>query len=207
MVYNNKDNSKNSNKGFTLVELIVVLVILAILAAVLVPALLGYIDRAKNQQYVVECRDIMEAAQAGIVEAYAKNKPSFERSTRPPKTGLDIQGVEKYGFFTSGWVYTTMKGKQIDYSSTDDKNGGYAKVIICNQIAKYLEKTNYNLSDNEIKNATEVSALGGKQAFLICYSDRGAIIFMQYSKNGMLVTFDGKSYSVEKGGKFVSFRN
>ena len=34
-----------NNKGFTLVELIVVLVILAILAAILVPALLGYIDR------------------------------------------------------------------------------------------------------------------------------------------------------------------
>ena len=38
---------RKKDKGFTLVELIVVLVILAILAAILVPALLGYIDRAK----------------------------------------------------------------------------------------------------------------------------------------------------------------
>ena len=35
-------------KGFTLVELIVVLVILAILAALLVPALTGYIDKARK---------------------------------------------------------------------------------------------------------------------------------------------------------------
>ena len=35
-------------KGFTLVELIVVLVILAILAALLVPALTGYIDKARS---------------------------------------------------------------------------------------------------------------------------------------------------------------
>ena len=39
-------------KGFTLVELIVVLVILAILAALLVPALTGYIDKARNKQIV-----------------------------------------------------------------------------------------------------------------------------------------------------------
>ena len=36
---------RKNDKGFTLVELIVVLVILALLAAILVPALLGYIDQ------------------------------------------------------------------------------------------------------------------------------------------------------------------
>ena len=41
-------HSKNKKRGFTLVELIVVLVILAILAALLIPALTGYIDKAKK---------------------------------------------------------------------------------------------------------------------------------------------------------------
>ena len=67
-------NKKNNNKGFTLVELIVVLVILAILAAILVPALLGYIDRAKEQQIVLNARSVMTAAQAQLTSKYAKEK-------------------------------------------------------------------------------------------------------------------------------------
>ena len=47
---------RKNNQGFTLVELIVVLVILAILAAILVPALLGYIDRAKDNQDILNAR-------------------------------------------------------------------------------------------------------------------------------------------------------
>ncbi|MBQ8085307.1 MAG: prepilin-type N-terminal cleavage/methylation domain-containing protein [Lachnospiraceae bacterium] len=62
---------KKDQKGFTLVELIVVLVILAILAALLVPALLGYIDRAKESKYYEEARSIYTAAQAVLDEVYA----------------------------------------------------------------------------------------------------------------------------------------
>lgn len=62
-------NFKNK-KGFTLVELIVVLVILAILAALLVPALTGYIDKAKEQSITAECRMTVMAAQTKIDELY-----------------------------------------------------------------------------------------------------------------------------------------
>ena len=68
---------KNNNKGFTLVELIVVLVILAILAAILVPALLGYIDKAKQGQYAEEAHSILTAAQAYETEQYAKTNGTF----------------------------------------------------------------------------------------------------------------------------------
>ena len=60
-------------KGFTLVELIVVLVILAILAALLVPALTGYIDKARNKQIIAETRSAVMAAQTLVDEAYAQS--------------------------------------------------------------------------------------------------------------------------------------
>lgn len=62
------------NKGFTLVELIVVLVILAILAAILVPALLGYIDNARSKQTILNARSAMIAAQAEMSSMYGTKK-------------------------------------------------------------------------------------------------------------------------------------
>lgn len=73
-------NLKNK-KGFTLVELIVVLVILAILAALLVPALTGYIDRAKKQSIIAETRQVVMAAQTLASEKYGTQKVGGETIT------------------------------------------------------------------------------------------------------------------------------
>lgn len=71
-----KKARKNKSGGFTLVELIVVLVILGILTAIMVPALLGWIDKAKNQDAILECRVVVQAAQGQVVEEYGRNPVS-----------------------------------------------------------------------------------------------------------------------------------
>jgi prepilin-type N-terminal cleavage/methylation domain-containing protein len=63
--------SERRHAGFTLVEVIVVLVILAILAAIAIPALTGYIDKAREKQYIADARNAAMAIRAAIDEAYA----------------------------------------------------------------------------------------------------------------------------------------
>lgn len=86
MIQKLRSHKKGNNKGFTLVELIVVLVILAILAAILVPALLGYIDRAKQQQIVLNAKSCLTAAQAEMSSLYGQNQPADKIDDDPYKT-------------------------------------------------------------------------------------------------------------------------
>ncbi len=64
------EKMRKNKKGFTLVEVIVVLVILAILAAILVPSMIGWIDKAEQKTAVVEGRSMLLAAQTIVSENY-----------------------------------------------------------------------------------------------------------------------------------------
>ena len=66
-----KKYGKSTKRGFTLVELIVVLVILAVLAAMLVPALTGYIKRAREEKDFQAASSVLTATQSLATKAYA----------------------------------------------------------------------------------------------------------------------------------------
>ena len=72
---------RSKKGGFTLVELIVVLVILAILAALLIPALTGYIDKAKQKKIVAETRQCVMAAQTLFDEYYGTGTTTKSTTT------------------------------------------------------------------------------------------------------------------------------
>lgn len=64
---------KESKKGFTLVELIVVLVILAILMAIMIPAMTGWIGKAKEKQNDLTARTVYLGAQSVAADILEKN--------------------------------------------------------------------------------------------------------------------------------------
>ena len=121
---------KNNNKGFTLVELIVVLVILAILAAILVPALLGYIDRAREKQYVLNAKSAYTAAQAELSSLYGENKSASEimsrkttvQATADVPSGTNFSFSPKGGDAASGAVSTNHEAYTVGTALYTEKS-------------------------------------------------------------------------------------
>lgn len=103
--------------GFTLVELIVVLVILAILAALLIPALTGYIDKAKRDQVIAETRMLHEAVQTVSSEAYGESEwitiNDYGESLKSILTIASADGKYKTGVY-AGQVSETLKTRYDD---------------------------------------------------------------------------------------------
>ncbi|MCQ2503780.1 MAG: type II secretion system GspH family protein [Saccharofermentans sp.] len=88
-----KKIGKNSKKGFTLVELIVVLVILAVMAAMLVPALTGYIKKARTEKDYQAASEALVAAQALVTEYYAKTPEPSTDGAVAYVTGTNISKI------------------------------------------------------------------------------------------------------------------
>jgi prepilin-type N-terminal cleavage/methylation domain-containing protein len=97
--------------GFTLVEVIVVLVILAILAAIAIPALTGYIDKAKWRDFELKVKSQMTAMQVMLNEKYARDG-GFKTYVTP-----DPAAVPPGEYFLNVNNYASSQGYEMFYFS------------------------------------------------------------------------------------------
>lgn len=156
-------------RGFTLVELIVVLVILAILAALLVPALTGYIDKAKRTQVIAETRMLTQALQTEINTLYAK--PDWQNYM--PSTVVN-----------KSVVAAKSSGSDIDGSATQR----YANIIALSEVP--------SLQDGSGQFGAYISP-SGRVAFVMYYNgaDYVGMYFAQTKEFVGLPTSEAPSYA------------
>ena len=120
---------KGRSAGFTLVELIVVLVILAILAAVLVPALLGWIDRAREKQDLLNAKNCLTAIQVQLTELYGQNGGSVPEGT-PILKSTDYWPTKRKAVETRDDVNATrMTMDESNGIASDSSHNGYGRTV------------------------------------------------------------------------------
>lgn len=192
-------NKKAKNKGFTLVELIVVLVILAILAAITVPSLLGFIDKAKDKNLVVNAKYLLTAVQTEIVETYGKgdfeisgNGSKVNDNTNIPsiKEIIDLSEVEGFGDPGKDWVYGSRSyaiyngfgwgqetGKKVPaeyhFKVLVDKRGTVHHMVVCYKEKMVVYNAEEGFTVEKVTNCLAHSRNGGNKLynFLFLYND------------------------------------
>ena len=105
-----RSNLKKNKKGFTLVEIIVVLVIIAILAAIAIPTMLGFVNEARQSEYIAEGRTAYVAAQT-----IATREIALDKTVAEAQTAITIDAVKAI-------TGTATKVKSIE-KATVDANG------------------------------------------------------------------------------------
>lgn len=130
-------NRFKTKKGFTLVEVIIVLVILAILAAILIPSLVGYIDKANEKASISECRSYILAAQTIASETYGEKGALTTTGTGATVVQNDFL-AETLNLSELGSGITASTLNSADYLA-DVTLSGKGKV---SKVALYIKKSN-----------------------------------------------------------------
>ena len=149
--------TKMNNKGFTLVELIVVLVILAILAAILVPTLMGYIDKARSEKDFGTAQAIRVATQSIVAEMYGKGEEI--NATNVKNHAKDIFGLigaakGEDGSYTLDGQKLTLENVEFEkIDENDKKNNNYQiKTIIVSIDSKYYRYSSAEVAADTTNN-------------------------------------------------------
>lgn len=128
----------SNNKGYTIVELIVVIAILSLLVAIVMPNVMGYLQKSKAARVVLDCRAIETATNIYFVDTgewprllgpNLTNKESYFLNNASV-TGWKGPYLDKWPMnpFTTGSAIESSQNYQLDYKI--DPNDGSQNLVV-----------------------------------------------------------------------------
>lgn len=102
-------NLKRNKKGFTLIEMIVVIVIIAILIALAVPAVMGYVQDARESKLLTSAHAGTVTMQAELAKSEARGELDSAKLTSIKTTGKDAADADSVEICKQSYSDQTVK--------------------------------------------------------------------------------------------------
>lgn len=156
---------KTTKKGFTLIELIVVIAIIGVLAAILVPAMLGYVKKAKINAANSDCKTLITTYNAAIEEMDEDGTACGDGWYGNGTLDDDADGLEAYLGYYSDAALNGKYGVYVHSGSAVcaiSKNGKYYGTY-----PAFLNNKNYNHLDKLSVDGVEGEVSGDNIASIL----------------------------------------
>lgn len=124
---------KQSNKGFTLIELIIVIAIIAVLAAVIAPQYIKYVEKSRETTDANTISEIAHAAEVAMVG---------DGATTPSNSTMTVTiASDSYGTITTGTLADAVNkvcpAGSYTFKSTLYKNATTITIVVTNGTADW----------------------------------------------------------------------
>lgn len=203
-------------KGMTLVEMVVVIAVIAVMSAILVPSVLGYLEKARVTAAIADARTIKQTVENSLLDRFsipkAGDNPAAAVNKRIWLDGTSYKQYEKMGGFTNvSWKKYRDK-KTVDQQKEPSQ---YVDKVIAAGLDHAFgneswrtgtKEKNPLLYCTEDQNCSDyLDAIGSNFGLVVVYSSSYDVRMLQVYRRGILVTYVNGEYiaNTSKNAHFV----